>query len=251
MRWQKGVADSSKRVGNVFFDQQNFDEAIKAYRKSLAIQERLVAADPDNTEWQHDAAASYNSIGRVLQKQGLLDEAVAAYRHGLDIFEHLTKLDPTNTLWQFRLAVTYMWLGDGLVEQNKFEEALQDYRDSLAILQRLASHDLRNMEWQDTLGLAVTCFVKARDFATALKITDQIISVRPKTIWLYNKRAQALMFLNRVDEARALYLRYRGEKNVFQGDSWETIVLEDFAELRQAGLTHPLMQEIEKAFAGT
>jgi hypothetical protein len=31
----------------------------------------------------------------------------------------------------------------------------------------------------------------------------------------------------------------------------ETIILEDFAELQKAGLTHPLMQEIDKAFAGS
>jgi hypothetical protein len=34
-----------------------------------------------------------------------------------------------------------------------------------------------------------------------------------------------------------------------QGDkSWEAVILEDFAELQKAGLTDPLMQEIEKAF---
>jgi hypothetical protein len=57
------------------------------------------------------------------------------------------------------------------------------------------------------------------------------------------------MFVGRADEAKALYLRYRGEKNVQNGKPWDTIVLEDFAELRKAGLTHPLMDEIEKQFA--
>jgi hypothetical protein len=66
----------------------------------------------------------------------------------------------------------------------------------------------------------------------------------------YVNRAHALMFLNRVDEARVLYLKYRGQK--VEGDkSWEAAILEDFAELQKAGLTHPLMQEIEKVFAGT
>jgi hypothetical protein len=31
--------------------------------------------------------------------------------------------------------------------------------------------------------------------------------------------------------------------------SWETVVMEDFAELRDAKLMHPLMDEIEKRFA--
>jgi hypothetical protein len=56
------------------------------------------------------------------------------------------------------------------------------------------------------------------------------------------------MFLGRVDEARALYLRYRGEKNVQDG-SWETNILEEFTELRNARLTHPLMGEIKELFA--
>jgi hypothetical protein len=59
------------------------------------------------------------------------------------------------------------------------------------------------------------------------------------------------MFLNRVDEARALYLKYRGQQNVDDDKSWEAVILENFAELQKAGLTHPLMREIEKQFAGT
>jgi hypothetical protein len=57
------------------------------------------------------------------------------------------------------------------------------------------------------------------------------------------------MFLGRVDEARALYLRYRGEQNVGDGKPWETVILEDFAELQKAGLTHPLMDAIKERFA--
>jgi hypothetical protein len=43
-------------------------------------------------------------------------------------------------------------------------------------------------------------------------------------------------------------LKYRGQKNVQDGKSWEVVVLEDFAELRKVGLTNPLMDEIEKLF---
>jgi hypothetical protein len=65
-----------------------------------------------------------------------------------------------------------------------------------------------------------------------------VIALAPGKAWLYTNRAHALMFLNRLDEARLLYLKYRGEKNVQGGKPWETIILEDFAELRKAGLTH-------------
>jgi hypothetical protein len=92
--------------------------------------------------------------------------------------------------------------------------------------------------------------VLAGSFVSALEAADQAIALAPEKIWLYTNRAHALMFLKRVDEARALYLQFRGEKKVQGEKSWETIVVEDFAELRKAGLTHSLMDEIEKRFAG-
>jgi site-specific recombinase XerD len=46
---------------------------------------------------------------------------------------------------------------------------------------------------------------------------------------------------DRVVEARALYLKYRGQQNVVGEKSWEAVILEDFAEFQKAGLTHPLM----------
>jgi hypothetical protein len=43
-------------------------------------------------------------------------------------------------------------------------------------------------------------------------------------------------------------LKYRGRKDVCEGKSWETVVQEDFAELRKARLSDPLMDTIEKLF---
>jgi hypothetical protein len=43
-------------------------------------------------------------------------------------------------------------------------------------------------------------------------------------------------------------LEYRGHQKVQGEKLWEAVVLKDFAELRKAGLTHPLMDEIEKVF---
>jgi hypothetical protein len=57
------------------------------------------------------------------------------------------------------------------------------------------------------------------------------------------------MFLGQVNEARSIYLKYMGQQKVQGEKSWEAIVLEDFAQLRKSGLTHPLMDEVEKLFS--
>jgi hypothetical protein len=59
-------------------------------------------------------------------------------------------------------------------------------------------------------------------------------------------RAHALMFLGRSEEAKALYLQYKG-KRFFSGKLWEWVIAEDFAAFRKAGLIHPMMAEFETA----
>jgi hypothetical protein len=85
-------------------------------------------------------------------------------------------------------------------------------------------------------------------FTNGLAAADFAISLAPDETWLYSNRAHALMFLGRVNEARAIYLQRRGEK-IHEDKNWETVILHDFAELREKGHTHPLMDEIEKLFA--
>ena len=236
--------------------QEKLAEALKVYRDMLAIDERLAAADHNNTEWQHDLAVAYNRVGDVLKAEGKLEEALKPYHDSLTIAERLTAADHNNTEWQHDLAVAYNRVGDVLKAEGKLEEALKPYHDSLAITERLTAADHSNTKWQRDLWSSIGNIgdlafelLKARDFTRALKASDLVISIASDEIWLYTNRAHALMFLARLDEARAVYLRYRGEKNVNEGKPWETTILSDFAELRKAGLTHPLMDEIEKVFA--
>jgi tetratricopeptide (TPR) repeat protein len=192
----------------------------------------------------------------VLVQQGKLEEAVKTYRDSLAIQERLAAAHRGHAEWQRDLSISYNKVGDILLQQGQLKEALKSYRDSLAIRERLATADPSNLQWQSDLQIAIVKvgslaynFVLNGNFAIALECADQAISLTPAQIWLYTNRAHALMFLGRDDEAKAVYLRYRGEQRVALDKSWETIILGDFAELRRAKLTHPLMDEIEALFA--
>jgi hypothetical protein len=84
-------------------------------------------------------------------------------------------------------------------------------------------------------------------FADALAAADLAISLAPNEIWRYSNKAHALMFLGRVNEARAIYLQHRGEQSPGH-KVWEEAILNDFAELRENGFTRPLMNEIQRLF---
>jgi tetratricopeptide (TPR) repeat protein len=141
-----------------------------------------------------------------------------------------------------------------LSEMGDLPAALKAYGDSLAIRVNLVAADPRNTQWQTDLQLSVGNvgalaykLVLARDFDNALRGVDQAIAAAPDMVWLHGNRAHALMFLNRNDEARSLYLRYKGRQNVEDGKSWKAVITADFNEFRQIGLAHQLMDEIERA----
>jgi len=119
----------------------------------------------------------------------------------------------------------------------------------------LIAKDGNNRQWRedldntiDLIGSLAYAMILEGDFSQALEAADEAISVAPDRIFIYGNRAHALMFLGRPDEARAIYLQYRGKTNVVGEKSWETTVLDDFAEMRKAGLSELLMDEIESVF---
>jgi tetratricopeptide (TPR) repeat protein len=251
--WQRDLSVSYMAVGGVQQQQGDLAGALQSYQADLAIAQRLAQADPDNSLWQHDLALMYGRIADVRSAQNDLAGALKSYRDSLAIFERLAQSDPSNTGWQRDLALSDIAVGNTLAGQNDFAGALKSFRDSLVICQRLVSIDPGNKQWRDDLVLVTAqiagLLVMTHDFAAALVAADQAIALAPDMIALYLNRADALMFLGRTEEARALYLKYRGQKDVLNGKSWESVVLDDFAELRKAGLANPLMDEIEKDFS--
>jgi tetratricopeptide (TPR) repeat protein len=140
--------------GDVFVAQGDLPEALRVYRDSLGIRNRLAKADPGNAFWQGDLSVSYDKIGNVLVAQGNLPEALASYRDGLAIAERLATADPGNADWQRSLLVSYRKVGDMQVAQGDFDQALTPFHASLAIADRFAKADPGNAGWQRELSVS-------------------------------------------------------------------------------------------------
>ena len=152
--WQRDLSVSYEKVGDVQMAQGDLAGALKSYRDSLAIAERLAKSDPGNAGWQRDLSVSYNKVGDVQVAQGDLAGALQSYRAGLAIGERLAKSDPGNAGWQRDLSVSYNEVGDVQVAQGNLAGALKSYRDSLAIRERLAQSDPGNTGWQRDLSVS-------------------------------------------------------------------------------------------------
>jgi hypothetical protein len=87
----------------------------------------------------------------------------------------------------------------------------------------------------------------AKEFTKALTVADRSHALFPDDLGIETNRAHALMFMERGEEAKALYFAHKG-KPFSEADKqlWEQAVADDFAKFRKAGLTHPMMADIEK-----
>ena len=76
--------------------QGNLAEALKSYRDSLAIADRLAKADPSNATWQRDLAISHGRVAMVLAEQGEAARALNELREGRAIIARLKEQSPDN-----------------------------------------------------------------------------------------------------------------------------------------------------------
>jgi TPR repeat protein len=99
----------------------------------------------------------------------------------------------------------------------------------------------------EALGQVARRALFAREFTKALTVAERAHELLPDDRAIETNRAHALMFSERGEDAKALYLAHMG-KPVAEQDNrlWERVIVEDFAEFRKAGLTHPMMADIEK-----
>ncbi len=181
-----------------------------------------------------------------------LEEAVSAYRAALTIRNR--QRDPVVwALTQCRLGLALWTLGQRLGDNEKIGSGAAACREAQDTLTRLLkfrdklpsayAHDTG-----DKMGTLAFYFVLMHDYQSALDGADGAMAAFPDLTWVNINRAHALMFLGRLDEARMIFLGHRGE--IINGNElWETSVRTDFESMRRAGLNHPLMDEVELAFA--
>jgi len=127
-------------------------KALEAYRKSLSLNERLSAEEPDKGKWQSHLGASHIRVGEVLEAQGNLAGALVEFRKSMAIRERLVAQDPDNTAWQRDLSFSHNRVGGVLETQGNLAGALAEFNKDLAIAKRLATEDPNHNVWQSDLS---------------------------------------------------------------------------------------------------
>jgi tetratricopeptide (TPR) repeat protein len=81
------------------------DRVLAYHRKALAVQERLLAVNPNDPDYRGDLSATLNNIAVVLAKQERTNEALPLYRRAAANSEEAYRLRPADTLLAVWLAI--------------------------------------------------------------------------------------------------------------------------------------------------
>jgi TPR repeat protein len=223
-----GDANSMRNLGwayeNGFGVAQDYAKAREWYEKT---------ADKGNT------MAMFNLGGLYLKGKGVAQD----YAKAREWFQKAANEGDTE-------AMAYL---ERLPSQEAFEsghyaEALQ-LQEASALKVEEAETKREGKPGQETaLALHSVAWraLFVREFTKALTVADHAHALFPENLSIETNRAHALMFLERGEDSKALYLAYKG-KPMSEQDArlWERVIADDFAEFRKAGLTHPMMADIE------
>lgn len=198
----------------------------------------------------------------ILYDQAIFETSLTLARHGgLEMNLDVAKQDPRQlpvsnerfvhgirqlafsaAEWQERLKALLEEISgsgapaDNVDSQPSRERAMLDLLE--VVPSRITASELGNLSYQ----LLLKGFPKVAE-----KAASTALERAPEQKWIETNLAHALMYQDRLAEAAAIHEANRGL--VVLEKSWRQTILDDFAELRDAGHAHPDMEFIEAMLA--
>jgi tetratricopeptide (TPR) repeat protein len=146
------LAHSHFRIGASHFYLGKPAEALRAFQKSLAIQQKLAGDNPTVAGYQIELAACHDALGGMLMETGKPEEARASHRKALAICQKLADDNPTVTEYQFELAGNYQNMGWTLLRMGKPLESAEASRKAVAGFKKLVADNPANTRCQAKLA---------------------------------------------------------------------------------------------------
>jgi tetratricopeptide (TPR) repeat protein len=146
--YDSALSVSHDKIGDVLVAEGDLPAARQAYETSLAICQRLAAAEPQDVIRQWDLLAIHERLGELCVAEGNLAKTREAHEAALAIEERLAAADTGDAGWQHILSFSQDSIGYMLFREGNLPAARRAYEASFAIRERLAVADPGNAKWQ-------------------------------------------------------------------------------------------------------
>jgi tetratricopeptide (TPR) repeat protein/tRNA A-37 threonylcarbamoyl transferase component Bud32 len=115
------------------------DAALAEFKSSAAVDEALVAKDPDNGAWQRDLSRTRQRIGALLVEKGDHAGALAELRAARAALEKLAAQDVADGNLKRNLSVAHEQIAEVLLAQKDRSGARAEYQSALTLAKELAA----------------------------------------------------------------------------------------------------------------
>jgi hypothetical protein len=253
--WASAV---NKRDNNPQVAGEYFELAIKSRSDANAIRGDVLAVDPGSGERRTLGANIgimanfYFSWGRPDQARALLDNPVDAARRELSASSP-GAADYDSLSYSVAIALQQREEAFAKRESKDYDAILRDVMEAASLLRPLLKlrFNTNDISPKDALVNALVSISFYSLFIShdreSLHAAQEGLVIAPDNLMLAMNGAHALMFMGRTEEARRRYIENIGKK--VANATWEHEVADDFEQLKAAGRSTPLMDEVLKAFA--
>ena len=156
---QRELGAAYEKVGDVQggFRSSNLGDvpgSIASYRKSLAIRQAVVVADPENVAAERELITSHGKLSDALMGAGDTAGSLDQLNQLLPIAERLSAADPKNLADRRNLAGAYLDYGWKRADAANWKSGVEDCRKAAAMLESLTAAEPGDKRTRRVLALA-------------------------------------------------------------------------------------------------
>ena len=153
---QRRISLANTKLGDAYTRAQRPPEALPYMRTALAIDRKLAAAEPNNSNLTRKLFVDYNLLGEILRdgpgRSLASDEEISGYMKGaVEVSDKLAAADPDNRQYLLDITTASVGYGDWLRTQKKIPEAILIYRKGVAAAERLNRASAQTVGIEGTL----------------------------------------------------------------------------------------------------
>ncbi|MCC0014720.1 MAG: toll/interleukin-1 receptor domain-containing protein [Rhodobiaceae bacterium] len=244
--WQQDLATAHQKLGDALMALGKGDDALAQFERHVAIARALHQSDPQWRPWRRSLMVAHERLGDAAHIAGKPRRAQAALEAALTQAQELARAETAGGGAFDDLSRLMRSTALAAFEIDGAKAALTHVQNSLSSFAHIAgdtdSKEIAALEaplYSDAAWFSLL----SGDFAGALGNAGKARDMQPDAVLYQSNLAHALMFLGRKDEARAIYLRHKGEP-IYGGLDWQAYIASDFKALRESGHDHPMMDEI-------
>jgi tetratricopeptide (TPR) repeat protein len=172
------------RIGDVLFKMGKYAEALEIQLKTLAVDEKTLAVDPNNAQARRDVQVDFHKIALNYSGLGKMNEALASERKTVEFCEKAVSANPESSESRNDLSVAYYHYAEMLEKSGNLREALNFYKKATEIEEANANADPTNTTAMSNLSESYLKIgdtsMKLGNRADALKIYLKGLEIREK-----------------------------------------------------------------------